>query len=433
MKRNPSIAIGSDHGGFEHKEQLKTFISSLGYEVRDCGTYSKDSVDYPIFAFAAAQLVASGECSFGIVVDGAGIGSAMAANKVQGARAAACYNTALAKNSREHNDANILTLGAGQTNIEEAKSIAAVFLGTECTEDRHKRRVRMIEDIEQGRFTVQTADGRQKGGSEVNLSSQDVERIADRVRQLIAPKEGGPGSDPAMNEAVDPATLAQMIDHTILRPDALVDDIRKLCEEAVEHNFFSVCVNSSYVRLAKSLLKGSRVKVCAVVGFPLGAQPSEIKAMEARRAIREGASEIDMVINIGALKSGDYDAVLKDVRAVVEVCRDGRALSKVILETALLSDDEKIKACEISMKAHADYVKTSTGFSSGGATAEDIELMARTVAPRKLGVKASGGVRTFEDAMRMIAAGATRIGSSNSVKLLEEAKAVSGRKERTNG
>jgi deoxyribose-phosphate aldolase len=159
------------------------------------------------------------------------------------------------------------------------------------------------------------------------------------------------------------------------------------------------------------------------VGFPLGAQSPEIKALETRKAIREGATEIDMVINIGALKSKDEALVLRDIRAVVEACRDGRALSKVIFETALLTDDEKVRACELSMKAGADYVKTSTGFASGGATAEDIALMAKTVAPKKLGVKASGGIRTYDDAVRMIEAGATRIGASASVRILEEAKA----------
>ena len=200
--------------------------------------------------------------------------------------------------------------------------------------------------------------------------------------------------------------------------------MKKLCDEALKYGFFSVCVNSAYVKQAAALLRGSPVKVCCVVGFPLGAQPPEIKALEARRAMREGAREIDMVINIGALKSGDDALVLKDIRAVVEACKEGRALCKVILETALLTNEEKVRACEMSMKARADFVKTSTGFSSGGATAEDIALMARTVAPKKLGVKASGGVRTYADAMKMIRAGATRVGSSNSVKMMDEAAAA---------
>jgi deoxyribose-phosphate aldolase len=261
-----------------------------------------------------------------------------------------------------------------------------------------------------------------------DLSPEDVERIAQRVKQIIAGGGSGGGTTGA-TVSVTPTQLAGMIDHTVLKPEASVADVKKLCEEALAHRFFSVCVNSGYVRQAAALLRGSPVKVCSVVGFPLGAQPPEIKALEARRAIREGAKEIDMVINIGALKSGDDTLVLKDIRAVVEVCKESRALSKVILETSLLTDDEKVRACELSMKANANFVKTSTGFSKSGATPEDIALMSRTVAPRKLGVKASGGVRTFADALKMIAAGATRIGSSNSVKMLEECSAATGRKE----
>lgn len=253
----------------------------------------------------------------------------------------------------------------------------------------------------------------------MDLSPQDIERIAERVKSLLQPSAAG---TPAAPPPLSVRQLAQMIDHTILKPDAAKADVEKLCREAVEHEFFSVCVNSHWVPLARDLLRGSSVKVCAVVGFPLGAQPAQIKALEARKAIREGAREIDMVINIGALKSGDDQTVLNDIRAVVEACKDGRALSKVILENSLLTDTEKVRACELCMQARADFVKTSTGFSTGGATAEDIALMARTVASKKLGVKASGGVRTLDDALRMIAAGATRIGASSSVKILEEAR-----------
>jgi deoxyribose-phosphate aldolase len=189
-----------------------------------------------------------------------------------------------------------------------------------------------------------------------------------------------------------------------------------------------VCVNPTYVKQCREELRGSDVKVCCVVGFPLGAQPTESKALDARRAIREGAREIDMVINIGALKSGDDDTVHKDIRGVVEACKDGRAVCKVILETALLNEGEKRRGCRLSMKAGADFVKTSTGFSSGGATVEDIALMAEEVAPRRLGVKASGGVRTYADVLKMIKAGATRVGCSSSVKIMEEALAASGGK-----
>ncbi|MGZ5445496.1 MAG: deoxyribose-phosphate aldolase [Thermoanaerobaculia bacterium] len=218
-----------------------------------------------------------------------------------------------------------------------------------------------------------------------------------------------------------PDKLVKLIDHTLLKPEATADEIDKLCEEARRHGFYSVCVNPTWVPKAKALLRGTSVKVCAVVGFPLGAQSPEIKTLEARRALREGAQEIDMVINIGALKGKDDRLVARDIRGVVEVCDEARAVSKVILETALLTDEEKVRGCQLSMKAGADFVKTSTGFSKGGATPEDIALMARTVAPRKLGVKASGGVRTYADVLKMVEAGATRVGSSNSVKILEEA------------
>lgn len=224
---------------------------------------------------------------------------------------------------------------------------------------------------------------------------------------------------------LDAHTLARMIDHTILKPDASRTDVEQTCREAMKYPFFSVCVNSVWVPLVRDRVHGSNVKVCAVVGFPLGAQPPRIKAMEAEEAIREGAGEIDMVIHIGALKSGDDKAALDDIRAVVEICEKGGALCKVILETCLLTQEEKIRACELSLQARADFVKTSTGFSTGGATEEDISLMARTVAPAQMGVKASGGIRTYTDAMRMIAAGATRIGASSSVHIMKEAQSRS--------
>ena len=420
--RRCRIAVGADHGGFDLKEQLAGWLKSQGHNVTDVGTHSKDAVDYPVFAAAVARAVAAGRCDLGIMVDGAGIGSAMTANKIPGVRAAACYNEALAKNSRQHNGANVLTLGSGQTDFEKAKAIADVFIATECTEERHLRRVQMIKDLESGRAgtPVMTAIKEMK----LELSPQDVARIAERVKQIV----GGGGASQGSVENLPPAQLARMIDHTILKPEATQSDVKKLCEEALKHNFFSCCVNSSWVRTAAQALRGSSVKVCAVVGFPLGAAPPEIKALEARRAIREGAKEIDMVINVGLVKSGDWDAVTKDIRTVGESCKDGGALLKVILETCLLTKDEIAKACEASMKARADYVKTSTGFNKGGATAEDIALMARTVAPRRLGVKASGGVRTYADAMLMIRNGATRIGSSNSVKMMEEAAAATGGK-----
>jgi len=264
---------------------------------------------------------------------------------------------------------------------------------------------------------------REDGG--LPLSPEDIGRIADKVRALLA--EGG-GRAPA-SAAIPPDQLARLIDHTLLKPEATAADIDRLCFEARKYKFFSVCVNPANVLQARKLLRDTSVKVCCVVGFPLGAQAPESKALEARRAIREGAQEIDMVVNIGALKSGDGALVLRDIRRVVEACKDGRARCKVILETALLTDEEKIKGCELSMKAGADFVKTSTGFSSGGATVEDVALMSRTVAPRKLGVKASGGIRTYADVVKMVEAGATRVGCSSSVKIMDEAIAMAGRKE----
>ncbi|HQI16723.1 MAG TPA: deoxyribose-phosphate aldolase [Bacillota bacterium] len=212
--------------------------------------------------------------------------------------------------------------------------------------------------------------------------------------------------------------LARYIDHTLLKPDAKEGDIIKLCKEALEYKFASVCVNASYVKLAYSFLQGTEVRVCTVVGFPLGATTKEAKAFEASQAIENGAAEIDMVINVGALKSGKPDAVKEDIKAVVDVCKD-KALLKVIIETCLLTDEEKVTACLLSMEAGADFVKTSTGFSVGGATAEDIKLMRRTIGP-DMGVKASGGIRNLESALKMIEAGATRIGASASVSIVNE-------------
>ncbi len=411
MKHPLAIAIASDHGGYDLKQQLIPHLQALGHRVEDLGTNSKDAVDYPRFALAVAERVAAGAADIGIVIDGAGIGSAMTANKVPGVLAAACYNEALARNAREHNNANVLTLGAGQIDVAAARAIANIFLTTECTADRHLARVKLIREAE-GRFM--------SSGSGVQLSPEDVQRIAERVKQLIG--AGGASAPGSMPRPLSAEQVAQMIDHTLLKPEATPADVEKLCAEAKKYGFWSVCVNSAYVKQAKALLRDSRVKVCAVVGFPLGAMEPQIKALEARKALRDGASEIDMVINIGALKAKDDATVLRDIRGVVESCKESRAKCKVILETALLNEEEKVRACELSMKAGADFVKTSTGFSSGGATAEDIALMARTVAPRKLGVKASGGIRTYADVVKMVNAGATRIGCSNSIKIVEEAR-----------
>ncbi len=208
-----------------------------------------------------------------------------------------------------------------------------------------------------------------------------------------------------------------MIDHTLLKAETTKEQIKVLCEEAKEYGFASVCVNPTWVKYAAELLQGSDVKVCTVIGFPLGANTPETKAFETKNAIENGATEVDMVINIGALKDGDDELVERDIKAVVEAAK-GKALTKVIIETCLLTEEEKVRACELSVKAGADYVKTSTGFSSGGATVEDVALMRKTVGPN-IGVKASGGVRNTEDAQKMIEAGATRIGASAGVSIVK--------------
>ncbi|PFG13976.1 MULTISPECIES: deoxyribose-phosphate aldolase [unclassified Bacillus (in: firmicutes)] len=211
--------------------------------------------------------------------------------------------------------------------------------------------------------------------------------------------------------------LAKMIDHTALKPDTSREQIEKLCDEARDFNFASVCVNPTWVALAAEKLEGAEAKVCTVIGFPLGAVTTETKAFETKDAIQKGATEVDMVINIGALKDGNNELVEQDIKAVVEAAK-GKALVKVIIETCLLTDEEKTRACELSVKAGADYVKTSTGFSTGGATVEDIKLMRKTVGPN-IGVKASGGVRDLEGSQAMIDAGATRIGASAGVKIVQ--------------
>lgn len=206
-----------------------------------------------------------------------------------------------------------------------------------------------------------------------------------------------------------------MIDHTLLKADAKKEEIEKLCEEAKEHHFASVCVNPTWVSLSSSLLEGTDVKVCTVIGFPLGANTPEVKAFEAQNAISNGATEVDMVINIGALKDGNDQEVKRDIQAVVEASKG--VLVKVIIETCLLTEDEKIRACKLAVEAGADYVKTSTGFSTGGATVEDVALMRKTVGP-DVGVKASGGVRNAEGAKAVIEAGATRIGASSGIAIV---------------
>lgn len=213
--------------------------------------------------------------------------------------------------------------------------------------------------------------------------------------------------------------LNKYIDHTLLKPEATKEQITKLCQEARQYDFASVCVNTCYVPLAKELLAGSDVKVCCVVGFPLGAMDTVSKAFEAKTAVENGAQEVDMVINIGALKDKDYDYVTKDIAAVVEASKP--AIVKVIIEACLLTDEEKVEACKCSMNAKAEFVKTSTGFSTHGATPEDVALMKKTVGD-VCKVKAAGGVRSYDDAMKMIEAGADRLGCSAGIKVMEEAK-----------
>lgn len=216
---------------------------------------------------------------------------------------------------------------------------------------------------------------------------------------------------------IDPS-IAALIDHTILKPEATRREVEKVCKEAKQYNFASVCVNSCWVPLVAAELRGTPVKVCTVVGFPLGAASTAAKVAEAETAVRVGAQEVDMVINVGALKSCDHEAVKLDIQAVAEACHKGGAILKVIIETALLSDDEKAIACTLAKLAGADFVKTSTGFSKHGATAADVALMRKIVGP-EMGVKASGGIRSLEDLQTMAKAGASRIGASASVKIVE--------------
>ena len=446
------IAIGADHGGFELKSSLILHLREQGHNVEDVGTSSREAVDYPRFARAVAEAVACGRAEVGIMIDGAGIGSSMVANKVPGVRAALAYDLSSAGNSREHNDANVLTLGAGLIGPALARQIVDLWLATECTEPRHLRRVAMFADG--ANSSAQFANRALRSGVEeegaVVLSERDIDRVVTRLEQMIGsiPNRGAAsrcvGNDPdtarqcirlgatgltcvaqAEPPGAIPADLARYIDHTLLKPQATEEQVRTLCAEAREHSFRSVCINPTWVALASKLLAGSPVLTCTVVGFPLGATEPEIKALEARRAIRSGAREIDMVINIGALKSGDESLVLRDIRAVVDACRDGGAVCKVIIETALLTDAEKRRVCELARTARANFVKTSTGFSTGGATVADVGLMAEVVRSAGMEVKASGGIKSYDDAKAMIAAGATRLGASASIGIVQEAVATS--------
>jgi deoxyribose-phosphate aldolase len=269
----------------------------------------------------------------------------------------------------------------------------------------------LAEDERRGTPGADTCTEECGSGYCVRHCADKVELIVQAGADRVA---AGPGAIPAQ-----PA-MARLIDHTLLKPDATPDQVAQLCYEARKYGFAAVCINPSFVPLAANLLRGSSVAVCTVVGFPLGATAPEVKAYEAQLAIDQGATEIDMVINIGALKARDYEMVARDIRAVVRVChtRVPPILVKVIIEAALLTEEEKIAACLLAKESGADYVKTSTGFASGGATVADVALMRRTVGPA-MGVKAAGGVRTRDDAEAMVSAGATRIGASAGVKIIQ--------------
>jgi deoxyribose-phosphate aldolase len=288
-----------------------------------------------------------------------------------------------------------------------------------------KQTVERLVEIVTRRVLLALADEEQRAASpSADLCNQEcgsgycVRHCGDRVDLIVQAGAdrvaAGLGVTPAR------ASLARLIDHTLLKPDATPDQIAQLCYEARKYGFAAVCINPTHVALAAQLLRGSSVAVCTVVGFPLGATPPEVKAYEAQVALDQGATEIDMVINIGALKARDYEMVARDIRAVVRVCQAHTppALVKVIIEAALLTDEEKIAACLLAKESGADFVKTSTGFASGGATVADVELMRRTVGPR-MGVKAAGGVRTRDEADAMVRAGATRIGASAGVKIVQ--------------
>lgn len=245
-----------------------------------------------------------------------------------------------------------------------------------------------------------------------------VETCAEKARRVMAAGADRLTAGPGVAQV--PPDVAALIDHTLLKPEASRDDILKLCAEAVEFGFASVCINPAWVSTAASAVRGSGVKVCTVVGFPLGATLASVKASETEEVVKLGAQEVDMVINVGALKSGDDELVEQDIRGVVAASRRGGALSKVILECALLTDEEKVRASCLAQSAGADFIKTSTGFGPGGATAHDVELMRLAVGPG-MGVKAAGGIRSFEDLKAMVSAGATRIGASASVKIMQQA------------
>jgi deoxyribose-phosphate aldolase len=276
---------------------------------------------------------------------------------------------------------------------------------------------RLIEEVTRQVLILLDDDSPPRDPSGATPLSAD--NFAARVQPVL--NAGADRLGTTLGVAPTDESLAPTIDHTLLKPDATQDQIAQLCFEARKHGFASVCVNPAQVKLCADLLKDSGIPVCTVVGFPLGATSTDVKVFEAQQAIREGASELDMVINVGALKSRDYELVERDIASLARACHAGNAILKVIIEAALLTDEEKVAACQLAKVAGADFVKTSTGFGPGGATAEDVALMRRVVGP-SMGVKAAGGIRSHADAQKMIAAGASRIGASASVKILQEAE-----------
>ena len=248
----------------------------------------------------------------------------------------------------------------------------------------------------------------------------DINEIIRQVTEEICSKYGAQTQTPAAGDGYTPADMAKYIDHTYLKPEASVNEIRKICDEAKKYHCASVCVNPSYIQYVAQQLEGSGVTPCCVIAFPFGTSTPEAKAFEASDAASKGAREIDMVINVGAIKSGDWLLVKRDIEGVVNAVK-GRAKVKVIIEACLLTDEEKVKACTVAKLAGAAFVKTSTGYSTGGATVEDVRLMRETVGP-EMGVKASGGVRTYDDAVAMLKAGANRLGCSSTMKIVSGVK-----------
>jgi len=281
--------------------------------------------------------------------------------------------------------------------------------------------VEQITDVIYARLNGEQVDQAKMCG----CTSDCFHRCPERMHRVV--DAGASRIGLILGQTASARDWASLIDHTLLKPDASETEIKRLCEEAAQYHFASVCVNPTWVRACSCHLKGTSVPVCTVIGFPLGATLPDVKAYEARRAIMEGAREVDMVMNVGALKSGDDCLVEHDIRSVVEVAHEYGVTCKVIIETALLTDDEKVRACQAAKNAGADFVKTSTGFSKGGATVADVALMRRVVGS-ELGVKASGGVKSIDDARAMVEAGATRIGASVGVKIAQEAAGA-----RTNG